>query len=242
MKVCAAQLKAITGDIPANIDKHKRFIDVAVSYGVDLIVFPELSLTGYEPTLAKELATTATDSRFETLQHVSVTNNISIGAGVPTNSEEGPSISMILFHPDQQRQIYSKKYLHADEDPFFVSGPNISCLTIREVNIAPAICYELSIPEHSENAFRHNAQVYVASVAKTASGVAKAEDSLSAIAQKYNMVTVMANCVGHCDNFESGGKSAVWSNQGVLLAQLDDINEGILIYDTDNQQVIEKIM
>lgn len=63
MKICAAQTRPFKGDIQKNIDTHKKLINLAVSNGADLIFFPELSLTGYEPKLSKELATIQADSR-----------------------------------------------------------------------------------------------------------------------------------------------------------------------------------
>ena len=68
MKICVAQTRPIKGDIQSNIDNHKKLIDLAVSYGADTVIFPELSLTGYEPELSKKLATNKDDSRFDDFQ------------------------------------------------------------------------------------------------------------------------------------------------------------------------------
>ena len=68
MKIGVVQTRPITGDIQANIANHKQWIERAVVDGAELIIFPELSLTGYEPTLAKELATDQDDPRFDDLQ------------------------------------------------------------------------------------------------------------------------------------------------------------------------------
>ncbi len=84
MKICVAQTKPVKGDIQRNIENHKKLIDMAASHGADIIIFPELSLTGYEPTLAKELATTQDDSRFDDFQQISDRRQITIGIGVPT--------------------------------------------------------------------------------------------------------------------------------------------------------------
>jgi predicted amidohydrolase len=54
MKIAVAQTRPIKGDISTNIKTHKKLIDLAISYKVDTIFFPELSITGYEPELAKE--------------------------------------------------------------------------------------------------------------------------------------------------------------------------------------------
>jgi predicted amidohydrolase len=242
MKICAAQTRPLKGDIQTNIANHKKLIALAIDNGADLIVFPELSLTGYEPGLAKDLATTKEDKRLDEFQQISDANKITIGLGVPTKSGAGVLISMIFFQPGRPRQIYSKQQLHSDEFPYFVGGDNQIILTIDDIKIAPAICYESLQPDHSEKAHKLGAKMYVASVAKTKHGVDKAEQHYPQIAGKYAMTVLMANCVGHCDNFESAGKSAVWNDKGNLAGQLDDKNEGLLIFDTDTAEVKKKIL
>ena len=240
MKICAAQTRPVKGDILSNIDNHKKFIYVAASYGVDLVVFPELSVTGYEPELAKELATDPDDGRLDDFQRMSDAKRVTIGVGVPTKNNGGVSISMVLFQPHKARQTYSKKYLHSDEEPFFTGGQSTVDLICDGAKIALAICYELSVPEHAEDAFKRGARVYIASAAKTAVGVEKAVERLSEIAAKYSMTVLMSNCIGRCDNFESAGRSSAWNDKGSLLGQLDDTDEGIIIIDTDTQELIEK--
>ena len=62
MKVGIAQARPITADISRNIQQHKTLIAQAVSSGADILIFPELSLTGYEPTLAHTLAVDPDDT------------------------------------------------------------------------------------------------------------------------------------------------------------------------------------
>lgn len=54
MKICGAQTKPVKGDISANIENHKKLIDRAVANRTDIVISPELSLTGYEPELAHQ--------------------------------------------------------------------------------------------------------------------------------------------------------------------------------------------
>jgi predicted amidohydrolase len=238
MKICVAQTKPVKGDIQRNIENHKKLIDQAASYGADIIIFPELSLTGYEPTLARELATSQDDKRFDDFGKISDVRRITIGVGVPTKNSEGTCISMILFQPGKARQTYSKKYLHPDEEFFFVSGQNITVLKVEQVNLSLAICYELSVAEHSENAFKHGAEIYIASVAKFVNGIDGAIKTLSEIASQFSMMVLMSNCVGPSDGADCAGKSSVWDNTGALVGQLDDFHEGILIIDTTNHEII----
>ena len=54
MKICIGQTNPQKGDIDKNIEIHKQLIQTAIEQSADIIVFPELSLTGYEPDLAKD--------------------------------------------------------------------------------------------------------------------------------------------------------------------------------------------
>jgi predicted amidohydrolase len=240
MKICVAQTRPVKGDIQANIENHKKFVELATAYGADTVIFPELSLTGYEPTLAQALATNQDDCRFDDFQKISDGQEVTIGVGVPTKNNGHPSISMLIFQPHRPRQMYSKQYLHVDEEPFFMNGQNSAGLLGDKSNVALAICYELSVPEHAEKAVASGADIYVASVAKSASGVEQAVKRLSDIAQTYAMTVLMSNCIGPSEDFESAGQTAVWNNQGLLLDQLDDKHEGFIIFDTETQELIKK--
>ena len=196
--------------------------------------------TGYEPELAKELAVPPNDSRFDDFQKIADNQQIAIGIGVPLKAEGGICISMMIFHPHRRRQIYSKQYLHRDEEPFFISGENSTSFLSDDSKIALGICYELSVPAHAEDAFNHGAKIYLTSVAKSASGVEKASERLSAVAKKYSMLTLMVNSIGPSDNFIGAGQSAIWNRQGRLVGQLDHHDEGLLVLDLETQEVTEK--
>jgi len=240
MKISVAQLRPAKGDIPANIEKHKILVKLAVSLRANAVFFPELSITGYEPDLAKNLATNQDDKIFDSFQEMSNTDQITIGLGMPIKTDAGIQIGMIVFQPNSPRQTYSKQQLHADEFPYFVSGDHQVILTINDKKIAPAICYESLQASHSDKASQLGAEIYVASVAKSQNGIDKAIHHYPTIAKKFSMPVLMANCVGFCDNFQSVGKTSVWTKQGNLVGQLDDKQEGILIFDTETEEIIEQ--
>ncbi len=242
MKICIAQTKPIKGNVSANIEDHKKFIELALTLNAEAIFFSELSLTGYEPKLAKELATNQNDNRLDIFQERSDKNNIIIGLGMPTATESKIRISMIIFEPNKPRQTYSKQQLHSDEFPYFENGIEQVIIKTNNKNIALAICYESIVPTHCENAFKNGADVYLASVAKPENGVEKAFDYYPKVAKQYGMTVLMSNCVGFCDNFLSVGKSTVWTKDGELVGQLDDKTEGILIFDTETEEVVERII
>jgi len=240
MRICAAQTRPIKGNIKINIENHKRLIDLAVSHRAGVVIFPELSLTGYEPELAKELATHQDDGRLDVFQEISDARHVTIGVGMPTKSGPGICISMVIFQPLKARRIYSKSYLHPDEDAFFVAGQKSPHLKVNQTNIALAICYEISVPQHLETALKSGPEIYFASVAKFVNGIGKALQQLSEIAKNHSMIVLMSNSVGPSDGNECAGKTSIWNNQGLLVGQLDDTNEGILIFDTETQEVVGK--
>lgn len=242
MKICIAQTEPIKGNILANIETHLKLIELALTLNAEAIFFPELSLTGYEPELAKKLATNQHDNRLDLFQEISDKNKIIIGLGLPTATESQIRISMVIFEPNKPRQTYSKQQLHSDELPYFEPGVEQVIIKTNDRNIAPAICYESLQPAHAENAFKLGADVYLASVAKPAKGVEKAFDQYPAVAKQFAMPVLMSNCVGFCDNFISVGKSAVWTKKGELVGQLDDKTEGILIFDTETEEIVKRIL
>lgn len=242
MKLGIAQTKPLKGDMEGNILAHLSFAAKAKEMDASLLIFPELSLTGYEPKLAKQLATSAEDSRLLAIQQYANYNNMIIGAGLPLTGKKGIHISMVVFHPNNSRQVISKQFLHADEYPYFVPGEEFGFIDTPTEKIGMAICYELSVPAHSDNAGRNGASVYLASVAKSAQGVEKACESLSRIAAQYSIFTMMSNCLGPSDNFFCTGNSAAWDKQGQLMVQLDDNTEGLLLLDTNNNEVTKCIL
>lgn len=236
MKISLAQIQSIPGDIRKNIDHHKRWIDAAAAYQSDLIVFPELSITNYEPTMVKDLAVQLDDERLEIFQQLSNRYNMTIAIGLPLQVANGITISMLIFQPGGARQLYNKKYLHADEIPFFVPGENQSVTLDRFPSIAPAICYEISVSDHVAMAAAQKAEFYLASVVKFRSGLAGASEQLSNIARTYGMTVLMANAVGEADGGLSGGNSSVWAPDGKLIGQLSQTEEGLLLYHTATRQ------
>jgi predicted amidohydrolase len=237
MKICVAQAEAVKGDIRQNLENHKKLIDLAVDNKAEMIIFPELSITGYEPELAKELANDKDDSRLNDLQEISDTHEIIIGVGMPTKFKGDFRITMIIFQPHQPRESYSKQHVHADEYPFFVNGDKQVFLSSNNNKIAIGICYETSVPKHSEYAFNHGANVYIASSLESRKAIGRALENLSGVARKYNMTVLLANYVGQSGGYDCAGLTSIWNNKGILLGQLNDTDPGILMIDTNTQEI-----
>lgn len=238
MRVAVAQIEAVEGNIEENLENHLKWIKQAIQNNADMIVFPELSLTGYEPNLAESLASSQDDTRLNEMQNLSDRNGITIGVGLPTKDKSDTFVSMIIFQPHKERTTYSKQYLYPPEEPIFKAGKNPLVLNFETEVVSPAICYETTNKAHCEFAKRNKATIYVASVLSSINGIDTELKILSDIAKNNSLITFMANYVGKSGGYECAGKSSVWDENGELIGQLGDKEEGILIFDTKSKELI----
>lgn len=238
MKIAAAQIRPRIGEVHLNLARHLELISLAVEHQADLILFPELSLTGYEPGRAEELAVTSDAVSLAELQAASDKKGVTIVAGAPWKCSGLPRISALIFRPDQTHRMYSKRCLHEDEISYFAPGSNPDSVIHLDPVVSLAICYELSVKQHAEAAFAQGASVYLASVAKTAAGVVSAGERLSEIAVRHSALVMISNSVGEQDGSECAGGSAAWSRDGRLIAALDSTTEGVLVVDEASEEPV----
>ncbi|MFW2176434.1 MULTISPECIES: carbon-nitrogen hydrolase family protein [unclassified Moraxella] len=236
MKIAVAQTQPIKGDIKANLAEHIKFIQQALEHDINILVFPELSLTGYEPTLAKFLAMTAQqiDVELAEIQSLANTHHMTIAVGLPTKTDDNSDkifISLAIFQPNQSPIIYSKQILYHTEQAVFTAGQQGIVLPIDDKKIALAICYELSQDAHNQQAKTNQADVYIASVCNSVAGVDNDLNHLSHVAKTQKMLTLMANYIGESGGYQCAGKSSIWNVNGELVAQLA-YKQGILAFDT----------
>lgn len=231
MTIALAQLRPHVGAIEENIQRHLEFVSQAAARHADFIIFPELSLSGYEPKLADTLALELHDQRLDVFDTVSLTHSITIAVGIPLRVDQGVHISLVIFSPAKSRKVYSKHFLHPDETLYFIPGQNAG-LQIAGSNIALAICYELSVEAHRSAAFASKPDLYITSVAKTRKGVAAAQQVLADTAMRYSTIALMCNSVGKQDGEDCAGTTSAWNQWGDLIGQLDALHEGVLFVES----------
>lgn len=232
MKLCAAQLASLKGDLQGNLQRHLQVVRQAAALGAGLVVFPELSLSGYEPSLARGLAVDSTSSLLAPLQALSDALGIVISVGLPLLAAQGVQIGMPILRPGLPPLLYAKQRLHSDELRWFVAADEPVVFEAGEHHLAPAICYESMFLSHAEQAHALGADVYLVSVAKTAQGIEEGYAHYPETARRFDMPVIMANCVGPADTFVGAGQSAAWDRQGRLLGALSAGEEGLLMLDT----------
>jgi predicted amidohydrolase len=229
MVIAAAQTKPFK-NTKENIQDHIRLIELAAKENVQLIIFPEMSLTGYERERADELSFSIDDSRLEILKEKAVFHQIMIVAGAPIKIGSQLHIGSFIFLPDSTISIYTKQFLHQGEELFF--SPNFDynpTIQLKNELISFAICADITNPVHPENAYRNRTTLYLASIFYTPNGIDEGHQQLSDYAKKYAMKILMANYGGPSYKYEAGGKSAFWNNTGELVSQIEKQTDELLI-------------
>jgi predicted amidohydrolase len=216
----AAQACSIKGHIEANVKAHVAMARMAAERGARLVVFPELSLTGYEPELAAALATGPNDPRLSALAKCSRRHGITIIAGAPIVCSRGkPFIGAWIFAPGRTF-VYRKRHLHPGEERFFSEGRGESrIVSVNGVRIGTAICADTNHASHAPIAAKRGAQVYAAGVLITDSGYAADIRNLRRIAKTHAMAVLLANHGSPSGGYQSAGRSAVWDEKGQCIAE-----------------------
>jgi predicted amidohydrolase len=220
LTIAAAQSISVAGDLAANIAGHQRFMQVAAEQGVQLLVFPELSLTGYERGLAAELAIVPGAEVLQSLRDFAREVGVTTVVGMPIRlSEDSPVlIGALVLGADGSLGIYSKQHLHAGEEVAFAPGTGGSPLSIGTDTVALAVCADFSHASHAAAAAQQGADVYAAAVLITENGYAPDTAILQGYARNHSMVVLMANHGGATGGWESAGRSAIWASDGSLIS------------------------
>lgn len=228
--IAAAQVRSIRGDVDANIRTHLAAIEAAAASGVSVLIFPELSLTGYEPDLAEELSMNGDDPRLASIGGLSFLRGIEVVAGVPLRSAGGkPRLGAIAFGADGTRRIYSKMHLGGSEPDFFSPGSEPLMLSMRGHGVGLAICADASHPSHPAHYAKAEARVYAAGVFLNEAWYATDAPRLRAYAVEHRLAVLMANHADSTGTERSAGRSAIWAPDGSPVVQATGTESCLLI-------------
>ncbi|WP_114193470.1 carbon-nitrogen hydrolase family protein [Edaphovirga cremea] len=221
--IAAAQYCSVPGDVDRNIVLHREFIATAVRENVDLLVFPELSLTGYELSIAREQALTLQDPRLDALRADARTHRMNVVLGAPLAAGNGETcyIGAIIFTADGTLYAYTKQHLHGEEIHLFSRGEGGPLLTVRQHAVGLAICADISHADHPAKAAQSGASIYIAGVLISHEGYQHDTSMLQGYAGQHGMAILMANHGAPTGGWQPAGKSALWDEQGeqVIAAQ-----------------------
>lgn len=240
--MAAAQTVPRRGDVEANVEEHVRLVRAAAEEGARVLVFPELSLTGYELDLASDLAFTEGDPRLRPLVETASACRMTLVVGAPVRIGARLHIGAFILAPDRSAELYTKRHLGAfpaDASPdrvvppaeatVFQPGDRNPLVRFDGHVAAVAVCADTGRPSHPAEAARRGATIYLASMFFTPAELETEAARLRNHAARHAMAVVMANHGGPTGGLAAGGGSAIWSEKGELLAQLEGSGGGLAI-------------
>lgn len=236
MILAVAQSIAQPGNLSQSIADHLRLAANAAAQGAQLVVFPELSLTGYSRSLTRADAIAPTDVRLQPLQALADCQKIIIITGAPLASPTGLQIGTLSIMPHCGVQSYSKQYLHAGEELAFQPGQGGAALCLGDQMICLAICAEITHPQHAQAAADCGAAIYAASCFITPGGYGHDAALLAGYARTHQMVVSMANYGAATGGWPAAGRSAIWAADGGLLACAPDEGEALVVMSVEQPQ------
>ncbi len=233
LKLAAAQSPSQRGDLKKNVSEHVRFIDAAGSMGVDLLIFPELSLTGYELDLASAQPLSRDDPSIEPLRKAATKHDMQVLVGGPLQSGLAKPYLAAFLLSSGPTICYAKMHVHESEQPYFASGEQGCTVDLRGATIGVAICADTAFSSHAAEAAARGAQLYVASVLKTESEFSAHAERLAEYAVRHRMAVLTSNYADDSGGSVSAGRSGFWDEQGRLVVQAAGNRRALVIVRRD---------
>ena len=250
-KIALAQADATLGDVSANLERHLEWIARARKAGADLLVFPELSLTGYLlQDLVSEVALAPDDPVFARLAAAAGDMAIVVGA-IEESPDHAQFISGYLIENGEIRHVHRKVYLAAygvfDEARYVGSGQRVRAVDTDAVGrIGVIICEDAWHPSLVGLSLLDGANLLVIQVASPVRDLTRGElphnariwmDTLRTYARLYGTTIVFCNRVGSEDGLVFWGHSCVFGPDGEVVGQAPLYDEDLLLVDVDPERV-----
>ena len=243
-----AQIDTRLGDQAANLEKHLEMIRSATKQGADLVVFPELSLSGYflmdlAPTVA--LKTEDENPIFQALLAESQKIDIVVGF-VEEDARHNLYIAAAYLSLGEivhvHRKIYLPTYGMFDDQRFFASGNKIRAFDTRFGRIGLLICEDFWHASPPYLLFMDGAEVQIYISASPSRGVTEDEQLESArwvgqvsasYASLYTSFVANTNRVGYEDGINFWGGATLYDPNGDLVARGPMLDEALTLAEVD---------
>lgn len=230
-KLRIAQTDCTLANFDENLERHCTLAEEAIRDGADAIVFPELSLTGYNvQDAAQDIAMHIEDSRFAPLHELSRKITIICG-GIELSEDYGVYNSAFMFEDGVGRSIHRKIYLPTygmfEELRYFSAGQTIKAVNSKRLGrIGVAICedfWHVSVPYLLAHQGAKLLFVLMSSPLRLSPGsgnpaiVTQWQTIASTYAFLFSSYVACVNRVGNEDSFTYWGNSSLTAPDGNVI-------------------------
>lgn len=245
MRLTLAQVDVSLGDVDANVERAAEAIVSAGKIGTDLIVFPELQLSGYSiGQVESDIALSPNDERLEWLA-----KQAGNGAVVLTFPEAGPGgihtyNSAAYYQAGQlvhvHRKLYLPNYLSFEERKHFTPGQSMRAFDTSTGRTAIMVCNDAWQPQLGFLATQDGAQTLLLPVTSSQSAFPERYDSQGYwrgitrfYGRMFQLFVVLVNRVGVEGDMRFWGGSHVVDPWGNVVSEAPEGEEHLLTVDID---------
>lgn len=218
LTVAVAQPVCVPHDVAANAATHAAVVRAAQAR---VVVFPELSLTGYE--LDAALVPPDDPALAPLVAACRDTGTLAL-AGAPV---DGPCIGILAVDgvAGTVDVAYRKLYLGDSEPDRFHPGPEPRVLTVEGRRLGLALCKDTGVPEHQARTAALGIDGYVAGTCMSAEETAEQDARGARIAAAHGVWVAFASFAGPTgDGYtHTAGRSTIWAPDGAVIARTDAV-------------------
>jgi NAD+ synthase (glutamine-hydrolysing) len=239
MRLALAQTNSIVGDIDGNVQHVVDWLEQARKAKADLVLFPELIVTGYPPEdlLLRPAFVRAARAGVETIARA--TRGITALVGAPSLDADLHNACFVLAD-GEVRYVYRKRFLPNygvfDEDRYFAPGRDLVLLRFGDVVVGPTICEDIWQPGPPATDLALAGAQLVANISASPFHVGKdreREEMLRVRAQDNSCFIALCNAVGAQDELIFDGHSVVIDDEGEIVARAGGFAEELLVLDIE---------
>lgn len=150
MKIALVSLDQKWEDKAANSKSCRDLVSRAAEYGADMVVFPEMTLTGFSLDAARIVEKPESSPTLSLFSEIARKHRISLVGGVVLLVDERPANVLVAFSGEgveQARYIKVHPFSPAGENKIYISGEKIASMKTPEFLLGFSICYDLRFPE-----------------------------------------------------------------------------------------------
>ena len=239
MRLALAQINSVVGDVDGNASRITEWLGRAREANADLVLFPELCVTGYpaEDLLLRPGFVRAARSAVEEI--AKATHGVTALVGAPHLDTDLFNACFVLAH-GELRCVYRKRYLPNygvfDEDRYFAPGDDLYLLRFGDVVVGPTICEDVWQPGPPATDLALAGAQLIANISASPFHVGKdreREEMLRVRARDNSCFFALCNAVGGQDELIFDGHSVVLDDEGEVLARAAGFEEELLVVDID---------
>lgn len=223
LQIAVAQPPCVTGDVAANLAAHALAVLAARAR---LVVFPELSLTGYD--LEAAVVSVDPDTFAPLIDACRILGSMAL-VGAPVAVEGVRAIAVLQVDAHGVRVAYRKQHLGADETRHFTAGPELSVLDVDGWRVGLGVCRDTGVAEHVQALAAAGIDLYAAGLVDHPADLAVQRERAGRIARACDAPVAFASFAGATGSGyqETAGRSAIYARDGSLLQETSELPSGI---------------